>query len=63
MRSEDNCITRLVDAEYAVELNCIVCPMRNEVNCITRLVDAESALVLKPRYLLAPLLRTKGELD
>jgi len=46
-----------------IEVNCMFRPVRIEVNCITRLVDAESAVELKPRYLLASLLRTKGELE
>jgi len=66
----NNCITHLVDAESALELfrlmrievNCMfaLCELNN---CITHLVDAEYPEELKPCYLLASLLRTKGKLD
>jgi len=45
------------------EVNSMFRPVLTGVNCITRLVDAAYPVELKPRYLLASLLRTKGKLD
>jgi len=57
VRTELNCLP------VGTEANCMFRPVRTEINCITRLVDAEYPVELKPRYLLASLLRKKGKLD